>query len=169
MEREQASAEVAGDVGWIEDEPLPDSCLAKAPPIAGETEFTIGELSREFGVTLRALRFYEAKGFVTPRRQGTMRLYGQGDRARIAAILTGKKLGFTLTEIRAMIFGQDGARSADSLRVTREKCLEQIRSLEKEQLHIGEALAELRRIHAGLSAETATTDPSTPLELVPSP
>ncbi|MBV8840465.1 MAG: MerR family transcriptional regulator, partial [Alphaproteobacteria bacterium] len=65
-----------------------------------KVEFTIGELSREFGVTLRALRFYENKGLITPQRDGLNRLYSQGDRTRLALILKGKKLGFTLGEIR---------------------------------------------------------------------
>ena len=50
--------------------------------------FTIGELSREFGVTLRALRFYENKGLISPQRDGLNRLYSQGDRTRLALILT---------------------------------------------------------------------------------
>ena len=51
--------------------------------------FTIGELSREFGVTLRALRFYENKGLISPHRDGLNRLYSQGDRTRLALILKG--------------------------------------------------------------------------------
>src|SRR5436190_8475972 len=86
---------------------------------AEKAEFTIGELSREFGVTLRALRFYEAKGFISPRRVRNMRLYSQQDRARIAAILTGKKLGFTLADIRTMVAGPEGARDAEGLKVTK--------------------------------------------------
>ncbi len=61
-----------------------------------KSAFTIGELSREFGVTLRALRFYENKGLISPHRDGLNRLYSQGDRTRLALILKGKKLGFTL-------------------------------------------------------------------------
>ena len=70
--------------------------------------FTIGELSREFGVTLRALRFYENKGLISPHRDGLNRLYSQGDRTRLALILKGKKLGFTLGEIRQMIAAEEG-------------------------------------------------------------
>ena len=118
----------------------------------GQNDFTIGELAREFGVTLRALRFYENKGMVTPRRVGTARLYSPSDRARVAQILTGKRLGFTLAEIRSMIAGES-TREAERLGLTKEKCLEQIHILEKQQLEIKAALAELWRIHAGLSAE----------------
>lgn len=145
------------NIVWIDDQPqLAAHCSEPHP--TSQTEFTIGELAREFGVTLRALRFYENKGFITPRREKNMRLYSQGDRARIATILAGKKLGFTLAEIRTMVGGKDGSRHAESLRLSKEKCLEQIHMLEKQQLNIKDALAELWRIHAGLSAEIVRAD-----------
>jgi DNA-binding transcriptional MerR regulator len=143
------------NVVWIEDAAQP-AAQCNAYPGSGQAEFTIGELAREFGVTLRALRFYENKGFITPRRIRNVRLYSQSDRARVAAILAGKKLGFTLAEISTMLAGKDG--DAHSLKVTKEKCLEQIHMLEKQQLNIKEALAELWRIHAGLSAEIIRVD-----------
>jgi DNA-binding transcriptional MerR regulator len=96
-----------------------------------KTAFTIGELSREFGVTLRALRFYENKGLISPHREGLSRLYSQGDRTRLALILKGKKLGFTLGEIRQMIAAEEGDADAKSLGMSREKCLEQIELLKK--------------------------------------
>jgi len=145
----------SGNVVWIEDESEPPADCCKVYPVA-KGEFTIGELAREFGVTLRALRFYENKGFIAPRREGNVRLYSPSDRARVAAILAGKRLGFTLAEIRDMIAGSEGG--ADSLKVTKEKCLEQIHMLEKQQLNIKHALAELWRIHAGLSAEIIHID-----------
>jgi DNA-binding transcriptional MerR regulator len=146
-----------GNVVWIEDQPQ-SAAHCHEPHPTSQIEFTIGELAREFGVTLRALRFYENKGFIAPRREKTMRLYSQNDRARIATILAGKKLGFTLAEIRTMIGGKDGSRNAESLRLSKEKCLEQIHMLEKQQLTIKDALAELWRIHAGLSADIVRVD-----------
>jgi DNA-binding transcriptional MerR regulator len=145
------------NVMWIEEQPQA-AAHSGAPHAVGQTEFTIGELAREFGVTLRALRFYENKGFIAPRREKNVRLYSEKDRARISAILAGKKLGFTLAEIRTMIGDGDGARSAERLRLSKEKCLEQIHMLEKQQLTIKDALAELWRIHAGLSAEIIRGD-----------
>jgi DNA-binding transcriptional MerR regulator len=65
--------------------------------------YTIGDLAREFGVTLRTLRFYEDRGLLSPRREGLARIYDAQDRSRLAVILKGKRLGFTLTEIRAMV------------------------------------------------------------------
>ena len=86
-----------------------------------KTAFTIGEFSREFGVTLRALRFYENKGLISPHREGLSRLYSQGDRTRLALILKGKKLGFTLGEIRQMIAAEEGDADANALTLSREK------------------------------------------------
>jgi DNA-binding transcriptional MerR regulator len=146
------------NIVWIEDETNGVSILRRPEAGTEAAEFTIGELAREFGVTLRALRFYENKGLVTPRRDGSARIYSRADRARLAAILAGKKLGFTLTEIRAMVSAEEGARDGETLKLTAEKCLEQIHLLEKQQLNIKSALSELWRIHAGLSAELGRLD-----------
>jgi len=62
--------------------------------------YTIGELSREFGVTSRTIRFYESKGLITPERRGTARSYSRRDRAQLILVLRGKNLGFTLEEIK---------------------------------------------------------------------
>ena len=120
--------------------------------------FTIGELSREFGVTLRALRFYENKGLISPQRDGLSRLYSQGDRNRLALILKGKKLGFTLGEISQMIAVEEGEADAKALTLSREKCLEQIELLKKQKAEIEEGLNELSRIYSSLAGKTAEKD-----------
>jgi DNA-binding transcriptional MerR regulator len=120
--------------------------------------FTIGELSREFGVTLRALRFYENKGLISPQREGLSRLYSQGDRTRLALILKGKKLGFTLGEIRQMIAVEEGEADTKTLVLSREKCLEQIELLKKQKAEIEEGLNELSRIYASLSGKIGEKD-----------
>lgn len=104
---------------------------------------TIGEVAREFGITLRALRFYESKRLIVPQRHGATRLYGRSDRDRIALILTGRRLGFTLAEIKRLVDGPDGK----SLHLTREKCVEQINLLERQKRSIELALGELRQIY----------------------
>jgi DNA-binding transcriptional MerR regulator len=111
---------------------------------------TIGEIAEEFNVTLRTLRFYESKGLIKPRREGTTRLYGEEDRARLALILQGKRLGFTLTEIRGMLasYREHGGRRF--LNLSREQCREQIEMLERQKTEIEEALTELRRTYAAL-------------------
>jgi DNA-binding transcriptional MerR regulator len=119
--------------------------------------FTIGELSREFGVTLRALRFYENKGLISPHREGLSRLYSSGDRTRLALILKGKKLGFTLGEIRQMIAVEEGEADTKALSLSREKCLEQIELLQKQKAEIEEGLNELSRIYASLTGKLGDT------------
>jgi len=66
-------------------------------------EFSIGELAREFDVTPRAIRFYEAEGLLAPRREGQRRIYAPRDRTRLKLTLRGKRLGRTLSEIRGLI------------------------------------------------------------------
>ncbi|WP_206455565.1 MerR family transcriptional regulator [Aurantimonas marina] len=65
--------------------------------------FKIGDLSKEFGVTLRTLRFYEDRGLLSPERRGTTRLYSRQDRTRLRLILLAKTLGFSLTEAKQLI------------------------------------------------------------------
>jgi len=65
--------------------------------------YSIGELAREFDVTPRAIRFYEAEGLLAPRREGQRRIYAPRDRTRLKLTLRGKRLGLTLSEIRALI------------------------------------------------------------------
>src|SRR6266436_2938521 len=67
------------------------------------TEFSISELAREFEVTPRAIRFYEAEGLISPRRDGQRRIYTPRDRTRLKLTLRGKRLGLTLSEIRELI------------------------------------------------------------------
>jgi DNA-binding transcriptional MerR regulator len=104
---------------------------------------TIGEVAREFSITSRALRFYEAKRLIAPQRNGALRLYGRSDRNRIALILSGRRLGFTLAEIKELVEGPGDGR----LQLTREKCLEQINLLEQQKRGIELALGELRQIY----------------------
>jgi DNA-binding transcriptional MerR regulator len=104
---------------------------------------TIGDVAREFGVTLRALRFYEAKRLIVPRRDGSTRLYCRNDCERVALILTGRRLGFTLAEIKQLVDGPDGR----NLRLTRDKCVEQINHLEQQKRALDLALRELRQIY----------------------
>jgi DNA-binding transcriptional MerR regulator len=116
--------------------------------------FTIGELARDFGVTLRALRFYENKGLLAPHREGLSRLYSRRDRSRLALILKGKKLGFTLAEIQQMVAAEEGAPTDPAtLNLSQEKVLEQIGLLERQKAELDEGLAELSRIYAKLAGK----------------
>jgi len=108
-----------------------------------ELAYSIGELANKFGVSLRALRFYEGLGLLTPDRNGRRRVYGRGDADRLAAILKAKKLGFTLSEARQIIADE----SPQALKLSRERCEEQIAVLELKLAEIEVALAELRSIY----------------------
>jgi DNA-binding transcriptional MerR regulator len=109
--------------------------------------FTVAELASEAGITVRALRFYQSKGLLAPRREGNGRVFNQDDRDSLAFILRGKRLGFTLAEIREMLLAR--ARGfAGPLPINRRKCVEQIAMLEKQLREIDSALAELRQIYA---------------------
>ena len=110
---------------------------------------TIGELARVAGVTLRALRFYQSKGLLAPARNGTARLFSQADRDRLALILQGKRLGFTLNEIRGMVGARDRG-CIKTLPISRKRCVEQIKLLERERHDLDVALAELRQIYTGM-------------------
>lgn len=113
-----------------------------------QATFTIGEIAHEFGLTSRALRFYEDGGLVSPRRDGSARLYRQSDRTRLALVLTGKKLGFTLQEIRQLLAAQPDGWGAHSFQLSRETCVDQIRLLERRKRGIEAALTELRRSYS---------------------
>ncbi|MGY2051295.1 MerR family transcriptional regulator [Methylobacterium sp. JK268] len=113
---------------------------------AAPATLTIGDLAEEFGVTLRALRFYEAKGLLHPQRRGTTRLYTEDDRSRLATILRGKELGFTLREIAAMVDGEEigEAGATPSLSLSPAQVEEQIAHLENQKAEIERALDALR-------------------------
>src|ERR1700724_1643675 len=136
----------ADDVFWVE------SAAESVDANGDETTYSIGDLARKFDVTLRTLRFYESRGLLSPGRQGRHRRYGRRDADRLTVILKAKKLGFTLTEIRKMIAADGGEASRHALRLSREKCLEQIALFERKLAETDEALAELRWIYTSLSA-----------------
>jgi DNA-binding transcriptional MerR regulator len=123
---------------------------------ANKAEYTINELADEFALTHRALRFYESRGLLNPRREGRRRLFTRADRDRLAIVLKGKRLGFTLTEISQMIDAEAGRASEHGLKLTAEKCGEQIAHFERQIAEAQDALKELRRIQGLFGAKLAS-------------
>ena len=76
--------------------------------------FSISDLAREFGITPRTIRFYEDQGLLAPRREGLTRVFTRRDRTRLKLALRGKRLGFSLAEIRYLIEMYDTARDKNT-------------------------------------------------------
>src|ERR1700726_3277628 len=113
---------------------------------AGRDVFNIRDLTKEFGVSARTLRFYEEKGLMAPRRNGQERLYSRRDRARLKYVLMGKAVGFSLEEVRQMLDLYDlGDGQATQLRVALDKFKEQIGRLERQKSKTERAIVELPR------------------------
>lgn len=108
-------------------------------------EMTIGEVAREFGVTLRTLRFYEDRHLIRPRRLGNARYYGGQDRVRLKMILKGKQLGFTLAEISELIGAEDAAGLDDiEERLQPSQIVDQLDHLERQRREIDDAISRLK-------------------------
>jgi len=121
---------------------------------------TIGELAREAGVTPRALRFYQSKGLLGHCGGGSAaRVFSQTDIDRLALILQGKRLGFTLNEIRELL-AVPASRSAKVLPIGRRKCVDQINMLERQRRDIDRAIAELREIYTRMLTDSDTSSPA---------
>ncbi|MBX9813673.1 MAG: transcriptional regulator [Proteobacteria bacterium SG_bin5] len=120
------------------------AAYAPIEPRPGRDSFTISDLGAEFGVTARALRFYEDEGLIAPQRRGTQRIYSHRDRARLAWILRGKRVGFSLAEIRELLdlydLG-DGRRTQRAKTIAR--CRDRIALLEAQKHDIDAAIREL--------------------------
>lgn len=109
-----------------------------------EERFTITQLAREFGITTRAMRFYEAQGLISPSRSGTSRIYSSRDRVRLKLVLRGKRLGFTLKEIANILDMYDAEPGeAGQLQYMLDRLQDQRDILEKQRDDIDLTLAEL--------------------------
>jgi len=116
------------------------------PDEPADARHTITELCNEFGVTPRALRFYEDEGLISPLREGLSRIYSRRDRGRLIWILRGKRVGFSLAEIRELINLYDADPGhIEQQRATEQKCRERIATLETQKIEIDATIAEIRK------------------------
>jgi len=115
--------------------------------------YSIADLAREFEITTRTIRFYEDRGLITPIREGQRRIYRPRDRVRLQLILRGKRLGFSLEEIREMIDLYDVDRSeVAQLRHVLDKVAERQQALVEQQRDIATLQGELGELERRWSA-----------------
>ncbi|AWK88892.1 MerR family transcriptional regulator [Azospirillum thermophilum] len=112
----------------------------------------IGELAAEFGLTHRTIRHYEEEGLLAPARDGQMRLYGHRDRARLALICRGKRLGFSLAEIKDFLnlYDTDDAQ-VEQMRYAQMIARRRIQALERQLVDVRQTLGELQVIDTQIS------------------
>lgn len=111
--------------------------------------FSISHLSEEFGVTHRAIRFYESKGLLSPKRLNGARIYSRRDRARLHIIVRAKSLGYTLEETKDYLdlYGRHGEGRIKQLELSAARSAEMIEELEAKKRQIEEQIEELRLIN----------------------
>ena len=126
--------------------------------------YTITELANELGVTARAIRFYESKGLLEPQRAGANRVYTYRDRARLLLILRGKRLGFSLAQIKQYLdlYDADPTRKRQLVHLLRG-ARQRIEELESQRRDLELTLDELREI------ETQVLDAMRAAGIVPPP
>ena len=107
--------------------------------------FAIADLAKEFGISTRAIRFYEAKGLLAPERVGATRIFRRRDRARLILILRGKRLGFSLRDISDYLSLYDADRS-QQVNLLLEKVDQRLASLERQRDDLETTISELREI-----------------------
>ncbi len=106
--------------------------------------FSISELAREFDVTPRTIRYYEAEGMLAPARQGQRRIYSWRDRVTLALILRGKRLGFSLAEAKEVIELYDAPQGeAGQLHLLLDKLADKRGALEEKRREAEKALANM--------------------------
>ncbi|MCW8878571.1 MAG: MerR family DNA-binding transcriptional regulator [Kangiellaceae bacterium] len=115
--------------------------------------YSISDLAKEFGITPRSIRHYEDEKLISPERNGSQRIYRKGDRIRLQLILRGKRIGFSLSEIREIISMYDEPSGGEEKQTEflLRKIEERRDALYQQQQDIKTMLAELDRLEARLT------------------
>ncbi len=133
------------------------SSAAQAKSIAARDStriYSIAELAREFGITARTMRFYEDEGLIKPRRQGLTRLYSAHDRMRLSWILRGKRLGFSLAEIKELLdLYQVDRTGVQQLRELLRRSRLHITDLERKRRDLDAHIGEFKEVEIQVTAE----------------
>ena len=129
--------------------------LSAHQPNGADEVYGIADLVRDFGVTARALRLYEEKGLLEPRRLNGARIYSRRDRARLTLILRAKSLGSSLEEIKEYLdlYGQHGEGRKRQLEYVVSKTQAAMAELEQKRAELDRTLSELRIIYEGASRQ----------------
>jgi DNA-binding transcriptional MerR regulator len=135
-----------------------DSSIVPAPATdASANLYSVSQLARQLGVTARTIRFYEDKNLITPQRAGTTRVYTHRDRGRLMLILRGKRLGFSLREIKEFLdlYDADPAHRLQTKQL-QAAVRKRIVKLQEQRAALDESLSELTEIDRQCAAVLAT-------------
>jgi len=118
--------------------------------------YRIGDLAREFNVSLRTLRFYEDRGLIHPNRAGSTRLYSNEDRTRLTVILLAKNVGFSLIDIQEILKIYDGDNSDDDLQAIYKKFKMQLDALKVQKFEIETCISDLEQALRTINEKNVT-------------
>ncbi|MCB1529346.1 MAG: MerR family DNA-binding transcriptional regulator [Hyphomicrobiaceae bacterium] len=136
----------------MQDNEANDTSFETATSVQSALEdetYTIGQLADEFNITTRAIRFYESRGLIRPRREGTNRIYSRRDRGRLILILRGKNLGFTLEDIAEYLALYDVDRTQRAqTELLLGKVETAIADLNRKKTDLARSLSDLKELRA---------------------
>lgn len=115
--------------------------------------YTIRQLTKEFAVSARTLRFYEEENLIAPARRGQTRIYSARDRARIILILRGRRMGFSLAEIREFLDFYNPESDLKQLLLAKQRFEERIAAFERQMADIDATVNELKAVLAEVNAQ----------------
>lgn len=116
------------------------------PELHDRDLFAIADLAKEFGISTRAIRFYEAKGLLSPERVGATRVFRRRDRVRLILILRGKRLGFSLRDISEYLSLYDAQSQAAQAKLLKQKVDQRLALLEAQKADLETTIGELHEI-----------------------